>query len=216
MEALSHLWSKEYPGDKSRRGPLATYESRAGFSSSASEWPRNRSQRNLPTKDWSPEAKNPRYPPGPFAGSEPENQALVRLIETCRPVAILSAHSFSKVQVNINGPSREWGEKLSSLCGYPITEDIGYPTPGASVLTRVTSAAFPRSRSKLNAASPRSACWNFTSPLCAKLSYWENVFEKGPSTMSESTQKSPAEILELLDRGELRVWDPKTTRSTPG
>ena len=86
--------------------------------------------RNLPSRDWTPEVINPRYPPGPSAGSEPETKALVALIEEGKPSAILSAHSFSKYQININGPSREWGEKLSSLCGYPVTEDIGYPTPG--------------------------------------------------------------------------------------
>src|SRR5690348_9461797 len=34
--------------------------------------------RNLPTKDWNPKAFDPKYPPGPFANSEPENQALVK------------------------------------------------------------------------------------------------------------------------------------------
>ena len=33
--------------------------------------------RNLPTKDWSPEAKTPRYNPGPKPLSEKENQALL-------------------------------------------------------------------------------------------------------------------------------------------
>jgi protein MpaA len=90
--------------------------------------------RNLPTRDWTSEAKKPRYFPGTEPASEPENRALIQLIEAAQPIAILSAHSFSVVQVNINGPSdtgvREWGERLSKLSGYPVTEDIGYPTPG--------------------------------------------------------------------------------------
>jgi len=86
--------------------------------------------RNLPSKDWSAEIKNPKYPPGSFAGSEVENQILVDLILENRPLAILSAHSFHRYQININGPSRGWGETIHKLCGYPITEDIGYPTPG--------------------------------------------------------------------------------------
>jgi protein MpaA len=87
--------------------------------------------RNLPTGDWTPEIKNPRYPPGPSAASEPENKALVKLIDTIRPVAILSAHSFTQPQINVNGPARPWGERLAAVCGYPVTEDIGYPTPGS-------------------------------------------------------------------------------------
>lgn len=87
--------------------------------------------RNLPTKDWTPEIKNPRYPPGSAPASEPENKALVALIEKVKPIAILSAHSFSQYQVNVNGPAMEWGSSLAAVCKYPVTEDIGYPTPGS-------------------------------------------------------------------------------------
>lgn len=86
--------------------------------------------RNLPTKDWTSEVKNPRYQPGPHPASEPENKALIALIEKHRPQAILSAHSFHTPQVNSNGPAKPWAEALSKICGYPVTEDIGYPTPG--------------------------------------------------------------------------------------
>ena len=85
---------------------------------------------NLPTKDWSPEIKNPRYPPGPHAGSEPESQAMIKLIDAIKPLAILSAHSFSKPMVNSNGPARAWAEAVSAVCNYEVTEDMGYPTPG--------------------------------------------------------------------------------------
>ncbi len=90
--------------------------------------------RNLPTKDWTPEIKNPRYQPGPKALSEPENQALVKLIDEIKPKAILSAHSFENFQVNVNGEKGvvdEWGERLAKVCYYPVTRDIGYPTPGS-------------------------------------------------------------------------------------
>jgi protein MpaA len=55
---------------------------------------------------------------------------LVELIRSAAPAAILSAHSFNRYQVNVNGPARAWGEALAGLCHYPVTEDIGYPTPG--------------------------------------------------------------------------------------
>lgn len=87
--------------------------------------------RNLPTKDWTAEILNPKYPPGKSAASEPENKVLIKLIEERKPKAILSCHSFEKPQVNSNGPARAWADELSKLCGHPVTEDIGYPTPGS-------------------------------------------------------------------------------------
>jgi protein MpaA len=85
--------------------------------------------RNLPTKDWSPEVKTPRYHPGPSAGSEPENQALMKYIETKKPRWILSLHSWHPV-LNVNGDCRGEAEVLKTLTGYKIDDDIGYPTPG--------------------------------------------------------------------------------------
>lgn len=86
--------------------------------------------RNLPTKDWSPEAFNPKYPPGEFANSEPENQALVRLIEAAQPKLIISFHSFERTLLNINGDCRAWAQVISEEVHYEIEESIGYPTPG--------------------------------------------------------------------------------------
>lgn len=85
--------------------------------------------RNLPTRDWSPEVKTPRYHPGSHAGSEPENQALARFIETEQPRFILSLHSWHPV-LNVNGDCRGEARILAELTGYKIDDDIGYPTPG--------------------------------------------------------------------------------------
>jgi murein peptide amidase A len=85
--------------------------------------------RNLPTKDWNPKAFNPRYPPGPFANSEVENQDLVNFLKEKRPRLIMSLHSW-KPMLNINGDCRPEAEVISALNGYLIEETIGYPTPG--------------------------------------------------------------------------------------
>lgn len=85
--------------------------------------------RNMPTKDWSPEVKTPRYHPGPSAGSEPENQALMKFIDSKKPVCIISLHSWHPV-LNVNGDCRKVAEVLSKWTGYKIDDDIGYPTPG--------------------------------------------------------------------------------------
>jgi protein MpaA len=85
--------------------------------------------RNLPSNDWNPQAFNDRYPPGPFAGSEPENQALVKFLEARKPRWILSLHSW-KPLLNINGECRPEAEAIHALTGYSIEPSIGYPTPG--------------------------------------------------------------------------------------
>lgn len=85
--------------------------------------------RNLSTKDWSPEVKTPRYHPGPAAGSEPENQALMKYVNEKQPQWILSLHSWHPV-LNVNGDCRAEAEVLAKHTGYKIDDDIGYPTPG--------------------------------------------------------------------------------------
>ncbi len=86
--------------------------------------------RNLATKDWSPEAFSPKYPPGNFAQSEVENQLLVRLLEDFQPGLIISLHSFENFMMNVNGDCRKIAEAMQKKNRYPIEESIGYPTPG--------------------------------------------------------------------------------------
>lgn len=86
--------------------------------------------RNYPTKDWSPEASQPKYNPGPRALSEPENQYLVRLLDKYRPGFVLSFHSWKPI-LNYNGDCKDIAEFLAQHNHYPIDGDIGYPTPGS-------------------------------------------------------------------------------------
>jgi protein MpaA len=85
--------------------------------------------RNLPTNDWNPAAFNKRYPPGPYANSEPENQALVRFLAQHRPKFILSLHSWHPM-LNVNGACGDEAAVIHKWTGYRIDEHIGYPTPG--------------------------------------------------------------------------------------
>lgn len=86
--------------------------------------------RNLPTKDWSPEAATPRYQPGPHPLSEEENKALVKELEAHPPKLIVSLHSWKPV-LNVNGDCIPEAEVLKKHTNYPIDADIGYPTPGS-------------------------------------------------------------------------------------
>jgi len=85
--------------------------------------------RNLPTNDWNPQAFNDRYPPGPSANSEPENQALTTWLDQTRPFFVLSLHSW-KPLLNVNGDCSPEAEVLHARTGYVIEPSIGYPTPG--------------------------------------------------------------------------------------
>ena len=85
--------------------------------------------RNMATKDWTPEVANPRYFPGTQANSEPENQALANFIDQEKPAFVLSLHSWHPV-LNVNGDCMQEAEILHQWTGYRIDADIGYPTPG--------------------------------------------------------------------------------------
>lgn len=85
--------------------------------------------RNLSTKDWSPEVKSPRYHPGPAPLSESENKALVKYLEATKVGFILSLHSWNPM-LNVNGNCLEEAQILHDLTGYRIDADMGYPTPG--------------------------------------------------------------------------------------
>lgn len=85
--------------------------------------------RNLPTRDWNPQAFNERYPPGPFANSEVENQALTNWIENEKPDLIISLHSW-KPLLNINGSCEDVAQVIQKHTGYSIEKSMGYPTPG--------------------------------------------------------------------------------------
>lgn len=86
--------------------------------------------RNLPTKDWTDQFDQQKYYPGIKPNSEPENQALIKYIESQPPQLIISLHSW-KPMLNVNGDCSPEAEVISKHTGYAITEDIGYPTPGS-------------------------------------------------------------------------------------
>ena len=86
--------------------------------------------RNFPTKNWNADFRDPRKNPGSSAGSEPETQALIDLIETYKPDRIISIHTPLEM-VNFDGPALELAEKMAVHNKYPVSGDIrgnvGYP-----------------------------------------------------------------------------------------
>lgn len=87
--------------------------------------------RNYPSKSWSPEYTKDRYFPGKQAGSEPEVQAVMKLIADFDPRLIVHCHSWQPCVVCAGQPGLRDAQRLSRCSGYEVKEDIGYPTPGS-------------------------------------------------------------------------------------
>jgi protein MpaA len=86
--------------------------------------------RNYPSEDWSSEFKKDKYNPGPKALSEPENKFLCKLFEKYTPGIILSFHTWKPI-INFNGDSEDLAKVIAEECDYPISDYIGYGTPGS-------------------------------------------------------------------------------------
>ena len=88
--------------------------------------------RNFPASNWEPHARSPQNNPGTRPASEPETQALLRLLDEFQPHRIVVLHSTrGEPLVNYDGPARELAEAMSRLGQYPVRDTIGYPTPGS-------------------------------------------------------------------------------------
>ena len=86
--------------------------------------------RNFPGT-WQLTATAARYNPGPAPASEPETRAVMRLVEKYSPDKIVSIHQPFHC-LNWNGEGGHiLAQEMSLYNGYPITPDIGYPTPGS-------------------------------------------------------------------------------------
>ncbi len=74
------------------------------------------------------------HPPGYFPGraplSEPESQALVRLLDEAQPHLVVSVHQPFRC-VNWDGPADAVAAAMSAASGYPALPSVGYPTPGS-------------------------------------------------------------------------------------
>jgi protein MpaA len=89
--------------------------------------------RNYPTEEigaWEILNQGTPYYSGPAPASEPETRLVIELLARFQPRKIISVHSPYKV-LNFDGPARHLAEVMSTACGYPVVEDIGYPTPGS-------------------------------------------------------------------------------------
>jgi protein MpaA len=85
--------------------------------------------RNLPAHNFTA-GHRPGYYPGAGPASEPETQALVRLVESCDPWGVVAVHAPFAC-INYDGPAAAWAGAAAAASGWPARADIGYPTPGS-------------------------------------------------------------------------------------
>jgi predicted deacylase len=86
--------------------------------------------RNFPSKTWRPGSKESRYYPGSEPGSEPETQALVKVIKKWRPSLLISIHAPLNC-VNWDGPAESVAQAMAKASDFRLCENIGYETPGS-------------------------------------------------------------------------------------
>ncbi len=95
--------------------------------------------RNFPTQDWAPDPVSHRstldaprevlLSPGSAPASEPETEALIRLVEELKPQHVIALHAPLACIDSVNlGPLARW---LAEKTGMPLVSDVGYPTPGS-------------------------------------------------------------------------------------
>lgn len=87
--------------------------------------------RNFPTPSWSPEYIKEYNNPGKLPASEPETVLIANAIDDFRPDLIIQMHQpFNTLYPDDKTPAK-LVEKMSEITGLPISDDIGYPTPGS-------------------------------------------------------------------------------------
>ena len=87
--------------------------------------------RNFPARTWKAAKRAVRNNPGLYADSEPETQAVIRLVKKYGPTKIISIHQPLHL-LNWTGiPGKRLARVMQKANGYRLTDNVGYPTPGS-------------------------------------------------------------------------------------
>ncbi len=89
--------------------------------------------RNFPTRNWRRTSKRSRMFGGEKPACEPETRAVIRAVERFEPERIITVHSIglNRFCNNYDGPGKALAGAMRLCNGYPVTANIGYPTPGS-------------------------------------------------------------------------------------
>jgi protein MpaA len=103
--------------------------------------------RNFPGENWSPAASPTYWPttitrtterrtqvssPGPHAGSEPEVQAIMQLVELVHPELVIDFHTPLECVLAASDAAARMAEHLAEPAGLAIVRQLAGPTPGDS------------------------------------------------------------------------------------
>jgi murein peptide amidase A len=132
--------------------------------------------RNFPTENWSAVAESAHYHPGPRPGSEPETQAMLRLIQTRQPKVIITVHSPYRV-VNYDGPAQTLAHAMAACNGYPVVESIGYPTPGSFGTWAGIERQIPIITLELPDNDPFDTVWRDNAPALEAAWQWALTYQ---------------------------------------
>ena len=86
--------------------------------------------RNFPAANWA-KRRRTQYYGGDQSSSEPETLALINAFDQLRPARVISIHSMDAPCNNYDGPALDLAQRMSRHNGYPVKDNIGYPTPGS-------------------------------------------------------------------------------------
>jgi len=128
--------------------------------------------RNFPASNWSRGSKRSRMFGGEAPASEPETQALLRLIRRRRPAWIITVHSIGAGRHcnNYDGPGRRLATAMGRFNGYPVRGTIGYATPGSFGTWAGIENGIPTVTLELPSLHSPKRCWadNFRAILSAR------------------------------------------------
>jgi len=120
--------------------------------------------RNFPSQDWDTSARAPRYYPGPKPESESETQGFVKLLKQKKPFLIVHCHTYIPQICYTGAKSKKWADLLAKNFGHPVTEDIGYPTPGSLGQYCLLNIDVPCVCVELPEEIEREAAWKMVGP----------------------------------------------------
>jgi protein MpaA len=117
--------------------------------------------RNFPAANWRSGAAGKFGYGGPVPASEPETQAIMRLVERLRPDRVIALHSTSPRQVcnNYDGPAGDLARLMAARNGYPVLANIGHPTPGSLGNWLGVDRGIPILTVELPEDAAADACW---------------------------------------------------------
>lgn len=148
--------------------------------------------RNLPAANWRLTKRDNAFG-GLSPNSEPETQALTKLIERFKPDRILTLHSIAEGRHgnNYDGPAEQLARRLCEKNGYPLLKTMGYPTPGSLGTWAGIERQIPIVTLEFARCRSTEQCW--TENAQALIEFIQNTDVETCRSEGEKTCSQPSE-----------------------